>query len=55
MLVMLLIILYTFAKLFGLEGNQALLSTNKATEKPTGFNPMQLLGIELKMSIKPLT
>ena len=37
-----------FAKLFGLEGNQALLSANKATEKLTGFNPMQLLGIELK-------
>ena len=37
-----------FAKAFGLEGNQALLSANKATARLTGFNPMEVLGIELK-------
>ena len=37
-----------FAKLFGLEGNQALLSADKATERHTGFSPMKFLQIELK-------
>ncbi|CAI8406615.1 MAG: Uncharacterised protein [Cryomorphaceae bacterium] len=37
-----------FAKLFGLEGNQALLSADKATARHTGFSPMKFLQIELK-------
>lgn len=37
-----------FAKTFGLEGNQALLSADKATERHTGFSPMKFLQIELK-------
>lgn len=36
-----------FAKVFGLEGNQALLAANKATVKLTGFNPLETLQIEL--------
>lgn len=39
---------FTYAKLFGLEGNQALLSADKATERHTGFSPMKFLQIELK-------
>lgn len=37
-----------FAKLFNLEGNQALLSADKATERHTGFSPMKFLQIELR-------
>jgi len=37
-----------FAKTFGLEGNQALLSADKATERHTGFSPMRFMQIELK-------
>ena len=37
-----------YAKLFGLEGNQALLSADKATERHTGFSPMRFMQIELK-------
>lgn len=37
-----------YAKLFGLEGNQALLSADKATERHTGFSPMKFLQIELR-------
>lgn len=36
-----------FAKTFGLEGNQALLSADKATERHTGFSPMRFMQIEL--------
>lgn len=39
---------FTYAKLFGLEGNQALLSADKATERHTGFSPMRFMQIELK-------
>jgi len=37
-----------FAKMFGLEGNEALLSADKATERHTGFSPMRFMQIELK-------
>jgi hypothetical protein len=37
-----------FAKLFNLEGNQALLAADKATARHTGFSPMKFLQIELK-------
>lgn len=36
-----------FAKLFNLEGNQALLAADKATARHTGFSPMQFMQIEL--------
>lgn len=36
-----------FAKLFNLEGNQALLAADKATARHTGFSPMKFLQIEL--------
>lgn len=39
---------FSYAKLFGLEGNQALLSADKATERHTGFSPMKFLQIELR-------
>ena len=39
---------FNYAKLFGLEGNQALLSADKATERHTGFSPMRFMQIELK-------
>lgn len=32
-----------FAKMFGLEGNEALLSADKATERHTGFSPMRFM------------
>lgn len=40
------------AEVFGLSGNQALLSAAKATEEVTGCNPIALLGIELKSNSK---
>ena len=40
------------AELFGLSGNQALLSASRATELMTGFNPANLIGIELKADRK---
>lgn len=36
-----------FAKLFNLEGNQALLAADKATARHTGFSPMKFMQIEL--------
>ena len=36
-----------FAKLFNLEGNQALLAADKATARHTGFSPMRFMQIEL--------
>lgn len=35
------------ATLFGFEGNQALLSADKATKKLTGYSPLNLLEVEL--------
>ena len=43
-----------FAKVFGLEGNQALLAANKATVKLTGFNPLETLQIELVKEVQVL-
>ena len=43
------------AELFGLSGNQALLSAAKATETLTGHNPIKLLGVELKADRKEKT
>ena len=39
---------FSYAKLFNLEGNQALLAADKATARHTGFSPMKFLQIELK-------
>lgn len=39
---------FSYAKLFNLEGNQALLAADKATARHTGFSPMRFLQIELK-------
>ena len=43
-----------YAKLFGLEGNQALLAADKATERHTGFSPIKFLQIELKKEVQAL-
>ena len=44
--------LLAVAKLFGLKGNQALLSANKATLKNTGVDFQALLGIELEAPVQ---
>jgi len=38
---------FSYAKLFNLEGNQALLAADKATARHTGFSPMKFMQIEL--------
>ena len=43
------------AQIFGLSGNQALLSAAKATEALTGHNPVKLLGVELEADRKEKT
>lgn len=40
--------LLSVAKLIGLKGNQAVLSANQATQKTTGVNVVQLLGVTLE-------
>ena len=44
--------LLAVAKMFGLKGNQALLSANKATKKNTGVDFQALLGIELEAPVQ---
>lgn len=43
------------AKIFGLEGNQALLSASNAAKKMTGIDPIALLGVELVSDRKEKT
>ena len=43
------------AQIFGLSGNQALLSAARATETLTGHNPIKLLGVDLKADRKEKT
>lgn len=43
------------AELFGLSGNQALLSASRATEALTGYNPIKMLGVELQSERKEKT
>jgi phage anti-repressor protein len=43
------------AKLFGLEGNQALLAADKATVKTIGVSPLKLLGMPLVTDERILT
>jgi len=43
-----------YLKFFGLEGNQALLAADRATERHTGFSPIKFLQIELKKEVQAL-
>lgn len=43
-----------YAKLFNLEGNQALLAADKATERHLGFSPMKFMQIELVKEVQVL-
>ena len=43
------------AKLFGLEGNQAMLSADKAIKRFTGFSPLEVLGVTLVSRTKEVS
>lgn len=45
----------TIAKLCGLQGNQAILSANRATRKLTGHAPLELIDVDLIASVKERT
>lgn len=47
--------LIDLAKLFGLEGNQAVLSASKAAKKMYGYSPLELLEVELISPVKEKT
>jgi hypothetical protein len=42
----------SIAKMFGIEGNQAILGASKATKKLTGYSPLELIEADLVAEVK---